>query len=258
MRIVPARHGWMWLAKGLALFRKSPAMWLALVLAYWIVMALLAQIRYVGVALSTALLPAFSVSFMIMCSVLDRGGALRPALLFSGFRTGLSTLIALGGLYLLSLVLVLAIASLADDGALLQWVLSGETPRIESLRDGSVSRALLLASVAGTPVLIAFWFAPLLAAWDRMGAVQSLFYSFFAGWRNWRAFLLYGAGLALAGTVFLALVAAAVIVTRGRVEVVRHLAPLFTLFVLPIVLGSSYASYRDVFPEGGIPAERAG
>jgi len=257
MRIVPARNGWLWLVKGFALFRRSPAMWLALVLAYWIIMALLAQIQYIGLALSTVLLPAFSVSFMIMCAVLDRGGALNAALLFSGFRNGLSTLIALGGLYMVSLALVLAIASLADGGALLQWVLSGQEPPIETVRDGSVSRAMLLASVAGAPVLIAFWFAPLLAAWDRMGALQSLFYSFFAGWRNWRAFLFYGAALALAGAAFLALVAAAMIATRGRIEVLRHLAPLVTLLTMPIVLGSSYASYRDVFPEGRIPAERA-
>src|SRR5438128_2708992 len=76
MRIVPARNGWLWLVKGFALFRRSPAMWLALVLAYWIIVGLLAQIQYVGLALSTVLLPAFSVSFMIMCAVLDRGGAL--------------------------------------------------------------------------------------------------------------------------------------------------------------------------------------
>src|SRR5712691_3321818 len=161
MRVVPAKNGWFWLLKGFALFRKSPVMWLFLVFTYWIAVALLGQIRYLGLATSTVLLPAFSVSFMAMCAVLERGGMLRPALL--------------------------------------QWVFYGQEPPQEVLRDGSVSRALVFAALAGAPVLMAFWFAPVLAAWNRMGAAQSLFYSFFAVWRNWRAFVVYGAALALAG-----------------------------------------------------------
>jgi hypothetical protein len=132
------------------------------------------------------LLPAFSVSFMVMCAVLDRGGVLQPALLVSGFRQRLATLVALGTGYLVAIVATLAVSSLADSGALLKWVLSGEEPSAEALSDGSVSGALLLAALASAPVLMAFWFAPVLAAWDRMGAVQSLFYSF-SVWRNWRA-----------------------------------------------------------------------
>src|SRR6266853_5429639 len=50
------------------------------------------------------------VSFMVMCAVLDRGGLLRPSLLFSGFRSGLGTLIALGALSLVSIVVVLGVA----------------------------------------------------------------------------------------------------------------------------------------------------
>jgi len=79
MRVVPARNGWSWLARGFALFRKNPPMWLFLVFTYYIAVALLGQIRYLGPATSTVLLPAFSVSFMVMCAVLDHGGLLRPA-----------------------------------------------------------------------------------------------------------------------------------------------------------------------------------
>src|SRR5207249_3532741 len=221
MRVVPAKNGWFWLLKGFALFRKSPVMWLFLVFTYWIAVALLGQIRYLGLATSTVLLPAFSVSFMAMCAVLERGGMLRPALLFSGFQSGLATLIALGVLYLLSVVAVLGIAS----------------------------RALVFAALAGAPVLMAFWFAPVLAAWNRMGAAQSLFYSFFAVWRNWRAFVVYGAALALAGLAFITAVTAAAIATSGQVEVLRFLGLIFTMLTLPTLFASFYASYRDIFPQ---------
>jgi hypothetical protein len=254
MRVVPAKNGWKWLLTGFDLFRKSPAMWLFLVITYWIGVAMLGQIRYVGLPVSTALLPAFSVSFMAVCAVIDAGGALQPALLFSGFRREPARLMTLGVLYLVSIVAVLATASVADAGALLQWVVFGREPSLETLRDGSVSQALMLAALAGTPVLMAFWFAPVLAAWGGMGAAQSLFYSFFAVWRNWRAFCVYGVMLALAGIVLLTTVTLAAVATHGQIQTLRFLALVLTLLTLPIVFGSFYASYRDIFPENAVPA----
>jgi hypothetical protein len=255
MRIVPARNGWSWLVKGFALFRKNPAMWLFLVFSYWLAVALLGQIRYVGPAASTVLLPAFSVSFMVMCAVLEQGGMLRPALLVSGFRSGRSTLIVLGVLYLLSIVAVLGLSSIADAGALLVWVLSGREPPEAALVDGSVSLAMLVASAGAAPVLMAFWFAPVLAAWNRIGAVQSLFYSFFAVWRNWRAFLVYGSALFLAGALFMTAVTVLAVMMQGKIQVLRSFALIFTLLTLPTLFASFYASYRDVFPENAVPAE---
>jgi hypothetical protein len=255
MRIVPARNGWVWLVKGFALFRKNPPMWLFLVFTYWLAVALLGQIRYLGPAASTVLLPAFSVSFMVMCAVLEHGGMLRPGLLVSGFRSGPSTLILLGVLYLASIIAVLALASLADAGALLMWVLSGREPAEDALVDGSVSLAMLVASLAATPVLMAFWFAPVLAAWNRIGALQSLFYSFFAVWRNWRAFLVYGTALFVAGAAVMAGVTVLAVLTQGRLELVRTFALVLMLVTLPTLFASFYASYRDVFPDNAVPAE---
>src|SRR5882672_1102843 len=255
MRIVPAKNGWTWLVRGFALFRKNPPMWLFLVFTYWIAVALLGQIRYLGPAASTVLLPAFSVSFMFMCAVLEHGGMLRPALLISGFRSGPATLILLGVLYLLSIVAVLGLSSIADAGALLWWIVSGREPPEAALVDGSVSLAMLVASAGAAPVLMAFWFAPVLAAWNRIGAVQSLFYSFFAVWRNWRAFLVYGSALFLAGALFMTAVTVLAVLMQGKIEVLRSFALIFTLLTLPTLFASFYASYRDVFPENAVPAE---
>jgi len=252
MRVVPARNGWAWLVTGFALFRKNPPMWLFLVFTYWLAVALLGQIRYFGPAASTVLLPAFSVSFMVMCAVLERGGMLKPALLISGFRSGPSTLLVLGVLYLLAIVGVLAVASLADAGALLLWVLSGREPSEEALVSGSVSAAMFVAALGATPVLMAFWFAPVLAAWNRIGAAQSLFYSFFAVWRNWRAFLVYGAVLFLAGVVFSMAVTVMAVLTQSNPPVLRSFALILTLLALPTLFASFYASYRDVFPENAV------
>jgi hypothetical protein len=251
VRIVPARSGAAWLVRGLALFRRNPPTWLLLVFVYWLAVALLGQLPYVGPSLSMVLLPAFTMSFMALCASLDAGEPPRARVLVDAFRARFRALAALGVLYLLSILAVLALGSLADDGALLEWALAGREPAQDAMTDGRASRALLLATVAGTPVVLAFWFAPPLVGWGGMNVLQSLFYSFFASWRNWRAFLVYGAVLMLAGVALLSVLAMVAVVTHGRPEALRSTLLLFTVLSLPILFGSFYASYRDVFPEAG-------
>jgi hypothetical protein len=47
------------------------------------------------------------------------------------------------------------------------------------------------------PLMMAYWFAPVLAAWHRLTFGRSLFFSFVACWMNWRPSWSYGAGLFL-------------------------------------------------------------
>jgi hypothetical protein len=255
MRIVPARNGWSWLVAGFALFRKNPPMWLFLVFTYVLAGLLLGQVRYVGPAASTVLIPPFSVSFMVVCAVLERGGPLRPVLLVSGFRSEIPTLMLLGALYLLAIVAVVGISALADGGTLFRWAILGRRPPQEALMDGSVSLAMVVSAVAAAPVLMAFWFAPVLAAWNRIGALQALFYSFFSVWRNWRPFLVYGAAIFLAETLFMVSIGVLAILVQGKIQMLESFALFATLLALPTLFASFYASYRDVFPENPVPPE---
>jgi len=251
MTTVPAKNGWFWLVQGFVLFQRSPAKWLLIVLAYWMTIALLNQIPVVGALIATVLLPTFSVSFMAMCDQLAHNQPIGLATLFAGFRTRLTALITMGGLYLASIMLVLGISAFADNGVLWQWVISGKTPPVSASRDGSLSSALLLAAAFGTPVMMAFWFAPVLTAWQDMGVVKALFFSFFAAWRNWRAFLLYGAVLMLIGIGISVLIGVIGLLTAAKIvpgDVLRVSAFLISIAILPIIFGSFYAGYRDLFP----------
>ena len=249
MRIVPGRNGAAWLAKGLAIFRANPALWLVLVFGYWLLIALLNSIPIAGPVIATVSLPAFSMSFMEICDDLEQRRRVVPLALFAGFRKRLSTLVTLGGLYLVAIALVLWLSSLADSGTLMNWILWGRSPPAEAIRDGSFSRALMLAGLAATPVLSAFWFAPVLASWQAMAAPKSLFYSFFATWRNWRAFIVYGALLALLGIAMSVAVAVISLAFRGHPDGARAAMMLATLAIMPTIFGSFYASYRDIFPQ---------
>lgn len=256
-RIVPARNGTVWLVAGFMFYRKNPAMWLLLIFTYWIGTVLLGSVPWIGAPLMTLLLPAFSVSFMAMCAELEQGGMLKPALLFSGFRAELPALFALGACYLACIAVSLALSSLADGGAFMNWTMTGQAPQAEVIRDGILLRALIVTSLAALPILMAFWFAPVLAAWEKMGAGKALFFSFFACWRNWRAFLVYGATLMAIGSVFVLLIAVLAPLLREQTDLLRSIEVLAMIFVLPTMFGSFYASYRDIFPEGEHPVRAA-
>ncbi len=254
MRIVPARNGAAWLARGFALFRRNPPVWLLLAFSYWLAATLLAQVPYAGRALLMVLLPPVTMTFLTLCAELEAGNAVRPGVLVDAFRARFRVLAGLGVLNLACLLLVLAAVSLAD-GPVLASAFGARPPSPEEGSEPADARAALITSAASLPVMLAFWFATPLAGWGGMGALQSLFYSFFAALRNWRALLVYGAVLVLIGFVFLAVMGMIAAVTR-RGDAASTFALVATLFLMPTALASSYASYRDVFPEGraGPPA----
>ena len=110
-------------------------------------------------------------------------------------------------------------------------------------------RALLVAAALYVPVMMAFWFAPVLVAWHGLSAAKALFFSFFACLINWRAFLAYGVGAALALFVLpagVALVAMLLSAGQARAVLIGVMFP-FMLMLLPTLFASFYASYRDVF-----------
>ena len=107
------------------------------------------------------------------------------------------------------------------------------------------------------PVMLAFWFAPALCFWQRMDAGKALFFSFFAGWRNLKAFFVYGLGWLLFGAV-IPMVAGAVL--GALLPGGQQAAALAALIMLPYmvvvacaIMLSFYSSFVDVF---GAPPER--
>jgi len=242
------------MAAGWRLYRLGPGMWTLLVFLWWILIATCNQIPYVGPLATTVALPAFMMGFMAMCEELRQGRPLRAALLFAGFRGRLTPLIGLGALYVIALFGVLWLSSLFDEGALLNWMMWAKAPPEESLRDGSLYRAFMVATVLSMPVFAAFWFAPILAAWEGMSTTKSLFFSFFACLRNWRAFLVYGIVVSLYGTGFSVLVVLAAIASGGHPAAVRGFMIAATLLLLPALFASFYVAYRDIFPPADPPA----
>lgn len=248
-RVVPFARGTGWLLRGWRLFKASPPMWLGLVFAYWGVMTVVSFLPLLGIAVATVLIPGFSVGFMAASRDCERRAPLHLRALFEGFRGRWQVQIALGVVYLLLLAGVIAGTTLADGGALARWMLTGRRPEDELLQSDAFLSALMLAAGLYLPVMMLYWFAPVLGAWHSMGPGQALFYSFFATLLNWRAFLGYGLATALVTVVVPFLLLGALLLFSGGELRVGAMALVFPMLVLllPTLFASFYASYRDVF-----------
>lgn len=248
-QIVPAGHGIGWLARGWQLFRAAPLAWLLLVFSYWFLMTFVSVLPVIGVVAASVLVPPFSVGFMAAARASEQGGPVSVGLLFEGFRHRVDVQLTLGGIYLLSLVLLLAATALADGGALARWMLAGKAPDEVVVRSAEFFMALALAAALYVPVMLGFWFAPVLAAWHALSAPKALFFSLFACWMNWRAFVTYGLAAAVLTLVlpFVVLSGLALVVQDlGRQTVMSLVFP-FLIVLLPTLFASFYASYRDIF-----------
>jgi hypothetical protein len=245
-RIVPALQGARWLVDGWRLFTAAPLAWLALLLAYWLLMTLVSIIPFAGVAAASIAVPAFSVGFLAAARAASRRAGIELALLFDGFRHALRPLLVLGAVYLACLALVLGGGALADDGALARWMLTGRRPASEVLQSDDFLTALGCTGALYLPVMMLFWFAPPLVAWHSASPAKALFYSFFACLMNWRAFLAYGAAAALVTLVAPFLLVVTLRTLLGGASFAWLAFPLLAV-LLPTLFASFYASYRDVF-----------
>jgi len=248
-RNLPAGQGWRWLSGGFGLFRKNRLTLSLTVLSYWMLMAAINSLPVIGQIVATLLIPVFSVSLMNACRQVEQGSPLQPQVIFSGFRQNLRTLLVLGGAYTVASACILGIASIIDGGVLFQIIVMGDRPDENALSSGAFVMAVQTALLLFIPVMMAYWFAPVLAAWHGLSAGKSLFFSLVACAQNWRAFLAYATAVVVFGALLPGLMVGLLVsaIPHGS-ELFSVLLPiLIVLIFMPTLYASFYASYRDVF-----------
>ena len=242
------QRGWAWLREGVAIWRRNPALVTFATFGYLLSIVLLSIVPILGQLVASLLMPALSVGVLNACRAVDAGRKAGPDVLFSGFKSNLPSLVAVGGLYLAGTILVLLLVSLVDDGSLFA-LMRGEDIEEQMRGDSTLGFTLLVALVLSTPVMMAYWFAPVLAAWSNLPAAKSLFFSYVACLRNWRAFLVYFAALMASGTLFVALAVALLgsLFPSSEEVLAVVLSSLVIIVLVPTLYASFYASYRDIF-----------
>jgi len=231
IRAVEASRGWQWIVEGFRLFRKAPFMWITLTLVLALIWMMLFAIKLVGPLLFNLLSPVFFAGFMIGCRDLEQGRELELAHVFAAFRGHAAPLVTVGGVYLVGMILIFGLIFLTAGGSMLPAALSGKHADMATMMAvmRSLALALMVAFAVYVPLLMMVWFAPLLITFHGVAAVPAMKLSFRACWRNFLPFTVYG--LVVMVLWFLASI------------------PLLLglLVVLPMVLCSIYASYKDLF-----------
>ena len=238
------RRGWAWLHDGFRLWLRNPALLSFAAFGYLLTLLVASLLPYVGQVLATLLMPMMSLGVLNACRAAEAGRKTGPDILFSGFKANLPELIKIGGLYLIASLVVMKLSSLFDGG-LLMALMTGGTLDEDSARNPDLLPALLAALVLSVPVMMAYWFAPLLAGWGSLPATKALFFSFHACLRNWRPFLAYAIALLLFGTVLPALLLGVIgLLSPTLASVLSIPVP---LVVVPVLFASFYTNACDVF-----------
>jgi uncharacterized membrane protein len=233
-RSVTIGHGLQWIAIGWRIFRASPLVWVTLTVALILIWLMLLSIPKLGPLLFNLLFPVFFAGLMVGCRALEQGRKLEFGYLFAGFRENAAALVTVGGIYLVGMLIVLAVVFGSSNE--LPKLPAKPTPEDVVAMQNALKKLtgpILMGLALYIPLMMLTWFAPLLIVFRKMGAIAALKASFNACLQNLGAFALYG-------FLLLALWIAATL-------------PMFIglVIALPVIFGSIYASYTDIFERTG-------
>lgn len=241
IRTVKAGRGWQWIKEGVALFQKSPLQWVLFVGLLFLAVKVLLLIPLVGLAVMF-LIPVLLVGMMEGCRALEYGKPLAFGYLLSGFVRNTGALLTLGGLSLAgNLLVVLVISGVGGEAitAVLKFTAQNKvTPEnVHEIREAArtATVSVLLGWALSIPLMLALWFAPLLAYFNNLRPLRAMRISLVACWRNSGAFLVYGAVL------FAALMLATPVAMAART------LDLGLWLLAPVVIPTIYAGYKDIF-----------
>jgi len=236
-RSVAIGHGLQWVSSGWQIFKRSPLAWMGLTVTLVLAWLLLLNIPKVGPLLFNLLFPIFFAGLMIGCRDLIQGRQLHFGYLIAGFRENASALVTVGGIYLVGMLVVMAIAFGSSES--LPKLPAKPSPEEVAAAQAALKRMtgpLLSAMAVYVPLIMLTWFAPLLIVFRQMSALAAMKASFSACLRNIGAFCVYGV------IVVLLWVVATLPMMIGLI------------IVLPVIFGSIYASYIDIFEQADEPA----
>lgn len=233
-RKVAAGNGWLWIKQGYWLFKKSPVLWVVLTAIGVTGILAIAMIPVVGDPLATLLFPVLLAGYMLGCRALEDNEELELAHLFAGFQQSTQQLVTLGGLNLVCQLLIFGIMMSTGGSELVGILMSGkqvDDPEVLMQAINSAGISLLLGITLFFILLMAMQFAPMLVVFDKVPPVAAMKVSLRAFFINVIPMTVYG--LMLLPFAFLATLP----------------MMLGWLILMPVLITSMYAAYRDLFPK---------
>lgn len=227
---VDAGRGGAWLSAGWRFFVQSPGVWIGITFVFAILWIVLAVIPLGGLVINL-LFPVFVGGIMLGCRGLEEGTPLPFASLFAGFQSHAGPLLIVGLLYLVGSVVIGIVIGFGMLAAMIPTISTAASGNARDILNAVpfILIAVLVGLALLMPLFMAIWFAPALVVFHDVAPTAALRMSFSACLKNFMPFLIYG----IVG-FFLAILAS---IPLG----------LGWLVLMPMLWGSVYAGYRDIF-----------
>ncbi len=227
-RVVPPGNAFDWLRQGWALFAANPGLWIGLTIVLLVIVLGVQIVPLVGTLAAHLLMPVLGAGLLLVCRKIDEEERVQIDDLFAGFKQNAGPLVMVGVLYMVAMFAIVVIVVVVGGGSVAGGLLSAQ-PAGLGVIFGGLMLSLLLSLALSVPVVMAVWFAPALVFFNHMQPVEALKASFEACMKNVLAFLVYWL------SVLVLAFFAALPVGLGF------------LVLIPVLAGSVYAAYRDVF-----------
>ena len=231
-RVVPAGNAFEWFKQGWAMFAANPGIWIALAVVLIVIIVALNIVPFIGPLAANLLTPLFTAGLLAACEKSARGEpgseAVEISDLFAGFKRNASNLAMLGVLYMLGMLAIFFVVAILSGGSIAGGMMMGQAAGI-GVAFGGILLATLLSLVLSVPLFMAMWFAPALVYFNNMAPIEALKASFNACLKNLLVFLVFGV-VAMILSFFAALPVG-----------------LGFLILIPVLAGSLYVAYRDIF-----------
>lgn len=227
-RAVPPGNAFEWLRQGWAIFVANPGVWIAMTVIALVIFLGLSIVPLIGHLAAHLLTPVIGAGMLIACRKLSNSESIEIADLFAGFKRNTGNLVMLGVLYMLGMLAIFAVVFVLGGGSMAGGMMMG-SPAGLGFAFGGMLLAGLLSLALSVPLFMAIWFAPALVVFNNMQPVPALKASFNACLKNTIPFLVYGL-ITLVLCFFAALPIG-----------------LGFLVLVPVLSGSVYAAYRDIF-----------
>jgi len=231
-RKTDAGRGIEWLKQGWELFKKNPGIWIAITAITGVLFIVSAFIPLIGGLAINLLSPVLVGGVMLGCHALARGEPFGIETLFAGFKQNTANLVLVGVFYMVG-TLVIGVVTflivLVTAGSAGLAGAGGASGGALALLAGGTLIAVLVGLALLVPLMMAFYFAPLLVVFRNVAPLDAMKASFSACLKNIVPFLVYGL------VIFVPLLVAMIPLGLGL------------LVMGPVLLGSTYAAYMDVF-----------
>ena len=217
-----------WLRLGWGMFMVNPGLWIAASVIVIVSFLALFAVWLAGPLLACLLAPVLAAGLLTMCRKASTVSRFDLQDLGSGFRTATTPLVILGLIFMAATAIIKLIVFALFSGSVAGGLLMPGVTGLGLLLGGSLL-AMLFSSVLIIPLAMALWFAPALVMFNNMPPFDACKASLNACLKNIMPFLILGL------VFFVLSFFAALPVGLGF------------LVLIPMLAGSAYASYQDVF-----------